>query len=176
MIMEEERRTSQDIAELREIIAQRRDDAVIEIEEKTAQMLIILLENNFYGLYGKWVKEIVPVTTITFVPGMPDYLLGVINLRGDIESVLDLRTILGMPFRPPDKQSRIAIGQVNDMRSGALVDAVEDVVDIPEDCIALAEAAPNIPARQYVIGEAAYHDRALILLDLEKIFASILTA
>ena len=62
------------------------------------------------------------------------------------------------------------------MRSGVLVDAVEDVVDIPEDCIALAEAAPNIPARQYVIGEAVYHGRALILLDLEKIFASILTA
>ena len=174
-MVEEERRTRQDMAEILEIAAQRRDnESVIEIEEKTAQMLIVLLDGGYYGFYGRWIREIMPVATITYVPGMPDYLLGVINVRGEIESVIDLRTMLGLPFRPPEKQSRIAIAQARHIRSGILVDSVEDVLDIPEDRISRANEMPNFPRHEYVLGETQYRDQPVILLDIEKILTLLL--
>jgi purine-binding chemotaxis protein CheW len=85
------------IGEILEKVQQRDEERVIEIQEHTVQLVVFLLGERYYAFHGDHIKEIVPVTDITYVPGMPDYLLGVINVRGEIESVLDLRSVLSLP-------------------------------------------------------------------------------
>lgn len=164
-----------EIGEILEMISQRhQDERVIEIEEKTVQVVIWGLAGKLYAAYGRWVKEIIPVTAITYVPGMPDYLLGVINVRGEIESVFDLRTVLGLSFEPPGKQSRICLIEAAHIRSGVLVDWVENVLDVPEDSLALMETVGNSRIAAYVIGGTRYHEQDVVVLDLEKMFAHLL--
>jgi purine-binding chemotaxis protein CheW len=105
---------------------------------------------------------------------MPDYLLGVINVRGEIESVLDLRTVLSLPANVVTKRSRIAIGQVDEVRSGVLVDSVEDVLEVPEDSIHKPESVIDAVQVEYIAGEGMYNDHDLLLLDLRTIFAHLL--
>jgi len=172
--MEELHQSREEMAEILETITLRRDEPVIEIEEKSVQVVIFSLEEKWYACYGRWVKEIVPVSAITYVPGMPEYLLGVMNVRGDIESVVDMRTVFGMPFQTPDKQSRICLAEAANVRSGILVDSVENVIELPEESFVLIEAVGNSRLAAYVIGGTRYREQDVMLLDLEKIFTHLL--
>ena len=163
------------IREILEKVKQQEDEErVIEIHEQTVQLVVFLLGEKYYAFHGDHIKEIVPVTDITYVPGMPDYLLGVINVRGEIESVLDLRTVLSLPADAVTKRSRIAIGQVGEIRSGVLVDSVEDVLEMPEDSIHKPESVIDAVQAEYIAGEGMYNDHDLLLLDLGTIFAHVL--
>lgn len=147
---------------------------VIEIEEPNVQCVVIRLEDKCYALYGEQIKEIVAASEIAFVPGMPEYIVGVIHLRGEIESVLALRSLLGMPSVPRTKRSRIVIGQINSIRSGILVDSVEDVMELPESSIQVPVSSLDPERSDYVLAESTYNDQELIILDLGKIFMTLL--
>jgi purine-binding chemotaxis protein CheW len=147
---------------------------IIEIEENNVQLMVFMLEEKYYAFAGDVIKEIVPMTEITYVPGMPAYLLGVINVRGAIESVLDLRKALGFNSSKIGKRNRIAIGHVGDMRSGLLVDSVEDVLEIPRETIHAPVSSLDSSRAAYVAGESTYHGQTLMLLDLGKIFEELL--
>lgn len=153
---------------------QENQERVIEIEEQKAQFVVFLLGEKYYAFYGELIKEIVTVSEVTYVPGMPEYILGVINVRGDIESVLDLRKVLSSPANPVTKQSRIMIGQVNEIRSGLLVDSVEDVLEIPEDHISKPGSGVDSGRTEYVVGESTYKEHELIILDVGRIFGKLL--
>jgi purine-binding chemotaxis protein CheW len=173
--LSENEQVSENIEEILEAVKQREDqERVIEIEEKTIQIVVILLDERYYAFYGECIKEIVPVGQISYVPGMPEYILGVISIRGEIESVLDLRRVLGLPVSQVTKQSKIMIGEVNDIRSGILVDSVEDVLEIPEEQISKPVSAIDSERTDSIVGEASYKDHELIILDLEKIFEKLL--
>ncbi len=169
--MPQKRQISGDIKEILDAVKQQEDlERVIEIEEKTVQLVVFLFGDRYYAFYGELIKEIVTVTEITYVPGMPDCLLGIVNVRGEIESVLDLRKIFDLPSLPLTTQSRIIIGDVNAIRSGILVDSVEDVLELPEDQIQAPSSVLDSEYADYIAGEAAYKGHDLILLDLAKIF------
>jgi len=166
---------STDIREILAAVAQReRDDRVIEIEEHTVQVVVILLDERFYAFYGRWIKEIVQIDEISYVPGMPDYLPGVINVRGEIESVLDLRVVLGVTRSALRAQSRVLIGEARGIRSGLLVDAVEDVLEMPEERISRSSPVLDSGISGYILGESRYKEQDMILLDLDKIFETLL--
>lgn len=163
------------IAEITEAVKQQENqEQVIEIEEKKVQLVVFLLGNKYYAFYGECIKEIVPVGEISYVPGMPEYILGVINVRGDIESVLDLRKAMSLPANPISKRSRITIGEITDIRSGLLVDSVEDVLEILEDQIHTPETVIDAEYTDYIAGESTYKDHELIILDLGKLFEALL--
>jgi purine-binding chemotaxis protein CheW len=105
---------------------------------------------------------------------MPEYILGVINVRGEIESVLDLRKALSLQVGPITQRSRIMIGQVQDVRSGLLVDSVEDVLEIPEEQIHKPESVIESELTDYIVGESTYKEDELLILDLGKIFEKLL--
>lgn len=152
--------------------AQERD---MLIETPTVQLVVFLLGATYYAFYGDQIKEIVPVTHITRVPGMPAFFPGVINVRGEIESVLDLHQVFLLPPAQITKRSRIAIGQVGELRSGMLVDSVEDVLGVPADSIAKPISITNETQADYILGESAYNEQLLILLDVGKMFEKLLT-
>lgn len=173
--MAEQRQAQEDLTEILDVIKQRKQqEHMIEIEEQLIQLVIFQLADRYYALYGNTIKEIVTVREISYVPGMPDYILGVINVRGDIESVLDLRKFLGLAQSPWTKQSRILLGEIPHIRSGLLVDSVEDVLEIPEDQISISDSMLAAEQTAYILGETFYKGKELILLNIKKIFKKLL--
>jgi purine-binding chemotaxis protein CheW len=149
-------------------------ESAIQRDEQVVQLVVIVLAEKYYAFYGESIKEIVPLSEITYVPGMPTYILGVMNVRGEIESVLDVKKLLGLPDTPITRQSRITIGEVHKVRSGLLVDSVEDVLEMPEDQISKPASRADVTWADYRVGKAHYKGDPLVILDIAKIFENLL--
>ncbi len=148
--------------------------AVVQAEEAMVDLVIFTLNRDFYAFDSGDVKELLPYGTITFVPGCPDIIEGVINVRGDIESVLNLHRILAMTFPEPTKDARIVIASRSGIRSGILVDSVVDVVNVAADRLKRPMSTLDKTVREYAVGgETFYGDRYVTVLDVGKIFDRI---
>lgn len=148
----------------------RQEEAVVDVNVKTEKLVIFSLAGDLFAFNGQHVKEILISQEISFVPGSPDFLLGVMNVRGDIESVASLAAILGIPPERKSSRNRILIAEANEVRSGILVEKVEDVVDVPVDSIKPPLATMNGPITKYLAGETEYRGSNVIVLDLQKVF------
>jgi purine-binding chemotaxis protein CheW len=118
------------------------------------------------------VQEINRMLEVTRVPNVPEYVDGVINLRGRVIPVIDLRLRFGMPRRQHDKHTRIIVVELSGRVVGFVVDAVREVLRIPRS---VTEPPPDmLGARQheYITGVGKLDDRILILLDLEKVLGA----
>ena len=148
-------------------------DKIVDVEENTIKVVIFSLLEETYAFRGPEVKEILPLLPVYYVPGSPDFIPGVINIRGDIESVININRFLGLPDSVTSPKSRIAIVDIGGVRSGIIVDSVEDVIDIPESFVKPPLSTLNKAVREYVSGELMYQDRNVTLLDMGKIFGSL---
>ncbi len=138
--------------------------------DEILQLVSFYLEKEEYGVDILKVREIIKMMQLTKVPNAPDYVEGVINLRGKIIPVVDLRTKLGMTRREPDTHSRIIVVDVEDKTLGFIVDRVSEVLRIPAS---VTEAPPAIVSgvdTEYITSVGKLDDRLLILLDLNKVF------
>ena len=149
-------------------------EKVIEIEEATEQIVFVTLAGSVYGLEGRFVREIIVVPEITFVPSVPPHILGVFNLRGDVESVFDVRQVLGLSEGAITRSSRIVLAQVRDVRAGALVDSVEEVSLVPK-----AQIAPPLHTMEkikadFLVGETPFRDKNSVILSIERIWKRVL--
>lgn len=137
------------------------------------KLVFFTLLNHYYAFHGDDVKEILPWGKITYVPGSPDFILGIINVRGDIESVLDIGKLMGLPRREATSTSRIIIAAKDNIHSGILVDSVADGIDVPQHTIQppLLNVQPSL--RDFITGETNYSDTSAIVLDVGKIFTKI---
>ncbi|MFN7971699.1 MAG: chemotaxis protein CheW [Acidobacteriota bacterium] len=161
--------------EILEIVrARKQAEKVIELEEGTEQIVFVTLAGALYGLEGKYVKEILTVPDITFVPSVPPHVLGVINLRGDVESVFDVRQVLGLADSVTGKSSRIVLAAVGDVRSGILVDSVEEVASVPRSRIAPPLHTMEKIKAEFLVGETTLGDRNAVILSIEQIWKKVL--
>ena len=124
-----------------------------------------------YGVPIATLHEIVRVPQITAVPDAPDYLEGVINLRGKIVSVLDLRKRFGQRATELDRRSRILVVEHKERFIGMIVDSASEVLKIPESEIESAPAMMKEGGLDCVTGLGKYQGRLIILLDIGKILA-----
>ncbi len=148
-------------------------EETVQVEEKKVKLVVFTLLGNYYAFYGEDAREILPVLKVYFVPGSPDYILGIINVRGDIQSVLDLKNFMQLPASKTRDENRIVIAQKNDLKSGILVDSVEDVLDVPESSIKKAISTLDDSIGYYVVGETTYKENNVTLLDVGKLFEKI---
>jgi purine-binding chemotaxis protein CheW len=149
---------------------QRKD--VVDVEEERVKVVIFSCAGTRFTLYGSDVREILPPREISWVPCLPSHIPGLINVRGDIESVVDIRPFLG--FEPADAQNCfIAMAVHGSFCSGILIDAVEDVTDVPLTAIKPPLATLGGIARELVAGELEHEKGMAILLDIEKLIARI---
>ncbi|MFH0730181.1 MAG: chemotaxis protein CheW [Pseudomonadota bacterium] len=157
---------------LREL--QRRDTAkeTLDVQEEQVKVVIFTSGRNRYAFYGRDIKEILPPCPISWVPGLPDYLPGLINVRGDIESVVDIRHFLGEE-KTGSGDCLIALTGRVDFRSGVLIDTVEDVVDIPLSAIKPPLSTLGGAVGDMAIGELEHGGKAATLLDIGKLAAKI---
>ena len=109
------------------------------------------------------------MTSITGIPQAPDYIRGIINLRGRIIVVLNLNVIMGMESKEQDENTRIIVANIDETVMGFIVDSVSEVIRLPEKNV---EPAPAVIAgkigTEYVMGVGKMDDRLLILLDLDR--------
>ncbi|SHL01372.1 chemotaxis protein CheW [Rhodothermus profundi] len=135
------------------------------------QLVSFLIENEEFGVDILNVQEIIRPVDITRVPNAPAFVEGVINLRGRIVPVVDLRKRFNLPQRERDKNSRIIVVELGDKIVGFMVDAVREVLRVDPSVIEPPpELAIGIDAH-YITGVAKLEDRLLILLDLERILS-----
>lgn len=129
------------------------------------------LADETYAIDVLQVQEVLKVPEITPVPGVPDYILGIINLRGDVVTVIDARRRLGLPVRAPDDASRIVIIDVDHQNVGILVDSVAEVVQIPADAVDPPPAVGNEQTSRFILGVTSSGDSLTILIDLNKLLS-----
>ncbi len=122
-----------------------------------------------FGVPIGLVHEIVRVPEITAVPDSPGYVEGVINLRGKIVSVVDLRKRFGEKEIAPHKKNRILVTEVEGKMVGLIVDAASEVLKIPDSEIELPPSVFEEGELNYVTGVGKLQGRLVILIDLSKI-------
>ena len=127
-------------------------------------------DSDLFSLPASAVESIVPVEQITYLPGTPPWILGVVNVRGEIESVLDLKVVLGLGEAEITTNSRLLICQDEDLRSGILVDRVVDIIHISSSAISPPPTPIEGGKGVYVEGETDYDDQPLVILGLSQIF------
>ncbi len=126
------------------------------------------LQDEIYGVNVMQVQEVLRYTDIAPVPGAPLYVLGIINLRGNVVTVIDTRQRFGLAAADITEHSRIVIIEVDGQVLGILVDAVSEVVDLQQSGI---EEAPNIGTEEsakFIQGVCHNNNRLLILVELDK--------
>ena len=140
------------------------------------QYLTFQLSEEVFALDVSHVREILEFTTVTKVPRTPDYMRGVINLRGSVVPVLDMRLKFGLSRTEKTVDTCIIVVEVSfeeeNMIIGALVDSVQEVLELEPDQI---EPAPRIGTQlktEYIKGMGKREDRFIILLDIDKVFSS----
>jgi len=137
------------------------------IEQK--QVVVFRLAGELYGVDIHQVREIIRVPDITRVPRTPDFVEGVINLRGSVIPVLDLRKRFLLPPGNGDADRRIVVVEMGEQTIGVIVDAVSEVLRLEGDRI--EPPSPYIVSvdTQYITGIARLDDRLVILLDLNRV-------
>lgn len=152
----------------------RREEArVVEVEEERIKLVIFSLAGESYAFPGTEIREILRFEKITFVPGSPQIILGIINIRGDIESVLNIHQLLGLPDSEPTANSRIAIATSAGIRSGILMDSVEDVTDVPLSSIEPPLATFDKSVKEFVVGVTQYGGRNVTLLSVGTLLGKL---
>lgn len=122
--------------------------------------------DELYGVSIGLVTEIVGLQKIMQVPDVPDYIKGVINLRGKVIPLMDVRLRFGMVEREYDDRTVVIVLQINDAPVGLVVDGVNEVLDIPDSQIDRANSFSGNENRSLVLGLGRLEDRVAILLDV----------
>lgn len=133
------------------------------------KVIVFQIENEEYAVSVDQVGSIERVQSITRVPQTEKFVKGIINLRGVVIPVIDLRVRFGMEEIPHTESTRIIIIHLDKVEVGLIVDVANDVIDLPEDVI---EEAPEVVGTvnvDYISGVAKLDKRLLILLDLQKV-------
>jgi purine-binding chemotaxis protein CheW len=139
--------------------------------EATEHLATFFLSREEYGVDVRLVQEIIRVSEITPVPRAPASIKGVINLRGRVIPVIDLKKKLGLGEVEPGRRTRIVVVKLRERLVGLLVDAASQVLKVPVSSIDPApEAVVEIEA-DYIRGVAKLPDRLIILMDLHKILS-----
>ena len=142
------------------------DNNSVALEER--QLVIFDLAAESYGVDINAVQGIIRMQTITRVPRTPEFVEGVINLRGEVIPVVDLRKRFGLTATEETKDSRIVVVYIGGQQVGMVVDAVTEVLRISADSIEPPSSVITSADSAYLMGIAKLEDRLITLLDLEQ--------
>ncbi len=137
--------------------------------DEIVQWVTFRLADETYGINVMQVQEVLRVSEIAPVPGAPHYVLGIINLRGNVVTVVDTRIRLGLETTEMTDSTRIVIIEGAKHVVGILVDCVAEVVDLPASELEAAPSVGNDESAKYIQGVTSRGDELLILVDLNKL-------
>ena len=141
------------------------------VEDPVLQWVTFRLDNETYGINVMQVQEVLRYTEIAPVPGAPPYVLGIINLRGNVVTVIDTRLRFGLAQTKTTDQTRIVIIETENQVVGILVDAVAEVVYLRQSEIETTPNVGNEETAKFIQGVCHKNEELLILVDLEKMMS-----
>lgn len=140
-------------------------------EDPILQWVTFKLVNETYGINVMQVQEVLRYTEIAPVPGAPSYVLGIINLRGNVVTVIDTCQRFGLPAISVSDSTRIVIIEAEEQVIGILVDSVAEVVYLRESEIETAPNVGNDESAKFIQGVSHREGELLILVDLNKMLS-----
>ena len=144
-----------------------------EIDQQVEKYLLFNLGEEEYGIDIARITAIEELQQITVIPDMPDFVKGVINLRGKVIPAVDLRLRFGLEEREYDDRTCIVIVSVDESTIGLIVDIVSEVHEIGENDIGPPPSFKNTSGKeQYIAGLAKKGEEVKIILDVEKIISN----
>ena len=152
-------------------MADAKEDRKQQLSGEVVQVVSFALGSEEYGVDISQVQEIIRMVEITHVPRAPHFMEGVINLRGQLIPIIDLRTRFGMQRINATKSTRIVVTEIGSKRVGIVVDSVSEVINIPIENV---EDAPEMIAgvgTEYIQGVGKIDDRLIIMLDLTMVMS-----
>ena len=143
----------------------------IALVKETTQYIKIKMGEEMYGIDIKYIDNIVRMQHITRVPKVPAYIKGVINLRGEVIPVFNLRLKMGMQEVEETKKFRIIIIKLDGNYVGLIVDEVREVITLQNDLMEKVYRDPNEPTQNFLLGVGKDGDNLISLLDLNEVVA-----
>jgi purine-binding chemotaxis protein CheW len=141
----------------------------VEADGELSQLISFMVGDEEYGLDILRVKEVIRVREITRLPKAPSFVKGIINLRGDVIPIIDLRDKFGLPAQDQTADTRVIVVDVEGKLVGMVVDSASQVVRIPADQIDPPPPIVGGLSAEFVRGVGKMEDRLIILLDIDRI-------
>ena len=155
-----------------ELVQNQLSEVDYENEDTLADMFLTFkLGNEDYGIEIRYVTEIVGMQNITEVPDMPDFVKGVVNLRGQVIPIVDVRLRFHMEERAYDERTCIIVVSINSTMIGLVVDTVNEVSNIGEDSISPPPKIASTESANYIHGMGKVGDGVVILLSGQKLLS-----
>ncbi len=136
------------------------------------QLVVFRIGDEEFGVAIAKVQEIIPMTSITQIPRSPDFVKGVLDLRGVVIPVVDLRERFDLPAAEGSAQERIIVVEMADQIVGCIVDQVSEVLTLPAGSVEPPPPAVTSMDSEYLWGVGRFGDRLLLLLDLDKVLST----
>jgi purine-binding chemotaxis protein CheW len=143
-----------------------------EEDSMHGRFLTFNLDNDVFGIEIRFVTEIISVQTITKIPEVPGYIMGVINLRGKIVPVIDMRLKFKKELVAYDDRTCIIVVETNNILAGLIVDSVAEVLTINEGNISLSASYEAGFHNEYILGIGRVNNEVKLILDCEKLFSA----
>jgi purine-binding chemotaxis protein CheW len=140
-------------------------------EDKILQYVTFRLEEETYGINVMQIQEVLRYTEIAPVPGAPDYVLGIINLRGNVVTVIDTRKRFGLMQADVSDHTRIVVLELEGQVVGVLVDSVAEVVYLRQSEIETAPNVGNEESARFIQGVCNKSGELIILVEFEKMLS-----
>ncbi|RJQ45444.1 MAG: chemotaxis protein CheW [Nitrospiraceae bacterium] len=143
------------------------------VNDQVLQLVTFTLEKEEYAVNILNVQEINRINEITRVPNAPDYVEGVINLRGKVIPVINLRKKFGLYNKETDESSRVIIMDIMGVTYGLIVDSVSEVLRIPSDIVEPPPPMASSMTSMYIKGIAKLENRLIIFVDIDKLLGQL---
>lgn len=147
--------------------------SVVSETMEDLKLIVFQLVDKEYAIPVDQVRSIEKLEHITRVPRTPSYVKGVINLRGVVTPIIDLRSRFDLSSSEPTESTRVIIVGLDDKEVGLIVDAANDVLDVEREMIEPSPEVVGVVEAEYIGGVVKQNKRLLILLHLDKILQSI---
>ncbi|MBF0132780.1 MAG: purine-binding chemotaxis protein CheW [Magnetococcales bacterium] len=142
--------------------------------EDVLALMVFSIGGHFFACHSAHVRELLPAQPITSVPGAPDFFLGVIDVRGTIESVIDLHHLLRLEkLQAARSRQRIVVANHEGIVSGFLVDSVEDILNMSPEELREVMFTLNEQVSTLATGQIPYRNGYAILLDMGRVFSRV---
>ncbi|NLG36839.1 MAG: purine-binding chemotaxis protein CheW [Clostridiales bacterium] len=148
-----------------------RDEILLEEDTQRNKYLTFSLDEEMYGIEIKYVTEIIGLQAITRVPELPDYIRGIINLRGKIIPLMDVRLRFHKDEKPYDDRTCIIVVDIDDLFIGLIVDTVTEVMNISDqDIVETPDIGTGVQSR-FISGIGKVGDEVKLLLDCRNLLS-----
>jgi len=148
-------------------------DDIEEEELEQDENLVFTVKSQEFGIQAVRVQEISRVLPTTKVPNTQSYIEGIMNLRGRLASIINFRKKLGFEPKEHDDDTRVIVVELDTFPIGIIVDAVEEVIKIPDEKVQkLPETTTTSASKEYMTGVGMLDNRLIILLDVDKVLTS----